>query len=510
MVQNSGARQGECLASTVEAADAAVDVLFIPVSGPDDTIEDLPWLDRASRGEIARARASREFRARLFDVFVTPAGDGCLARRIALVGAGPEAERNAERWRRIAATAGYAARRFGATTAGFLVRGAASPVLAAQHIADGCTAADFDGGVYKERADRADRPLNIVVLVPGAEAGRLAASVTRGRVIAEGANFARGLANEPANVLTPAEFAERVAGAAREAGLGVEVLDETRIRELGMRLLLSVAQGSPLPPRLIVLRHTPDNAPASPVLALVGKGITFDTGGVSIKPADGMERMKDDMAGGAGVAGAMLTLARLDAPFRVIGIIPTAENAVGGRATRPGDVIRGASGTTVEIINTDAEGRLILGDALWYAQQLGATHMVDVATLTGACMVALGRHVSGLFGQPAAWVDTVQAAAEAAGDRVWPMPIYEEAREQLRSEIADIVNSAGRPGGAVTAAAFLREFAGDIPWAHLDIAGTAWAETKEPYQPKGATGVAVRTLTELGLTGGRRRSATTD
>jgi leucyl aminopeptidase len=220
--------------------------------------------------------------------------------------------------------------------------------------------------------------------------------------------------------------------------------------------------------------------------------------------------MKDDMAGGAGVAGAMLALARLQAPFHVIGIIPTAENAVGGRATRPGDVIRGASGTTVEIINTDAEGRLILGDALWYAQQLGATHMVDVATLTGACMVALGRHVSGLFGQPAQWVDTVQVAAETAGDRLWPMPIYEEAREQLRSEIADIVNSAGRPGGAVTAAAFLREFAGDIPWAHLDIAGTAWAETKEPYQPKGATGVAVRTLTELGLTGGRRRPKTTD
>jgi leucyl aminopeptidase len=177
---------------------------------------------------------------------------------------------------------------------------------------------------------------------------------------------------------------------------------------------------------------------------------------------------------------------------------------VSGRATRPGDVIRGASGTTVEVINTDAEGRLVLGDALWYAQQLGATHLVDVATLTGAIVVALGRHVSGLFGQPDSWVHAVREAALSAGDRVWPMPIYEEAREQLKSEIADMINSAGRPGGAVTAAAFLREFVGDVPWAHLDVAGTAWAETKEPYQPKGATGVAVRTLTELGLTGGRR------
>jgi leucyl aminopeptidase len=239
------------------------------------------------------------------------------------------------------------------------------------------------------------------------------------------------------------------------------------------------------------------------VLGLVGKGVTFDSGGISIKPADGMERMKDDMAGGAAVAAAMCALARLEAPFTVIGVIPTTENMPGGRATRPGDVIRGASGKTVEVINTDAEGRLILGDAIWYAQQLGATHLVDVATLTGACVVALGRTVSGLFGQPEAWVDTVRATAARAGDRVWPMPIYEEAKEQLRSEIADMINSAGRPGGAVTAAAFLREFAGDGPWVHLDIAGTAWAESKEPYQPKGATGVAVRVLTELGMTGGR-------
>jgi leucyl aminopeptidase len=172
----------------------------------------------------------------------------------------------------------------------------------------------------------------------------------------------------------------------------------------------------------------------------------------------------------------------------------------GGKATRPGDVLTGASGKTVEVINTDAEGRLILGDALWYARTLGATHLVDVATLTGACMVALGRTVSGLFGQPREWVSTVESAAQRAGDRVWHMPIYEEASEQLRSEIADMVNSAGRYGGAVTAAAFLREFAGDVPWAHLDIAGPAWAETKEPYQPKGPTGVAVRALIELGMT----------
>jgi leucyl aminopeptidase len=216
-----------------------------------------------------------------------------------------------------------------------------------------------------------------------------------------------------------------------------------------------------------------------------------------------MERMKYDMTGGASVAGALCALARLNAPCRIMGIVPIIENMPGGRAMRPGDVVAGASGLTVEINNTDAEGRLILADALWYAQQLGATHLVDIATLTGAILVALGRNVSGLFGQPPTWVDAVRHAASRAGDRVWELPIYEEAREQLRSDIADMVNSAGRPGSAITAAAFLREFAGDRPWAHLDIAGTAWAEAKTAYQAKGPTGVIIRTLIELGMTVGQ-------
>jgi leucyl aminopeptidase len=504
LVGESTSPGGEYRGVTTDAAELAVDVLFVPVFGLDDGLEDVRWADRATRGEIERARATREFRARPFDLFATPVVDaGARARRIALVGAGAPGDLTAERWRRIASTCAHAARRFRASSCAFLLRRAADLPRAAQHVADGLSAAEFDGGVYKHDPDPGPATCAVTIVAPGASAGDVAAAVARGRIIGESANFARALANEPANVLTPVELAGRVEAAARKAGLGVDVLDEPRIHELGMRLLLSVSQGSALPPRVIVLRHDPPDAPAAPVLGLVGKGITFDTGGVSIKPADGMERMKDDMTGGAAVAGALISLARLGAPLRVIGVIASAENMVSGRATRPGDVIRGASGTTVEVINTDAEGRLVLGDALWYAQQLGATHLVDVATLTGAIVVALGRHVSGLFGQPDSWVHAVREAALSAGDRVWPMPIYEEAREQLKSEIADMINSAGRPGGAVTAAAFLREFVGDAPWAHLDVAGTAWAETKEPYQPKGATGVAVRTLTELGLTGGR-------
>ena len=267
-----------------------------------------------------------------------------------------------------------------------------------------------------------------------------------------------------------------------------------------MGMLLGVGRGSAEPPRLVAIRYDPAGAPESPVLGLVGKGITFDTGGISIKPAADMDRMKDDMAGGAAVACAIRALAELNAPIRVIGIIPIAENMPGGRAIRPGDVLKSASGKTVEVINTDAEGRLILGDALWYARQLGATHLVDIATLTGAIGVALGRIASGLFGTPAAFVEHVRDVAERAGDRCWPLPLFDEYKDQLRSEIADMINTGGRLGGAITAALFLKEFTGGLPWIHLDIAGTSWADESKPFMPKGPTGVGVRTLIELAFT----------
>ena len=492
--------------STDPVTDVTAHTLFVPVFGDTDALRDLEWLDAASRGEIRRAREAKVFRGRTCESFSTLLLEGhCGAQRVTLVGAGPASELTAERWRRVAATSGYLAKQAAAESCAFVVRGTDQAVEAAQHVADGVTTAEFEGRSYRTVDPLPKRCIALTVVAPGVDGKALDAAVSRGRVIGECANFTRGLANEPANVLTPAVFADRVASAAKGVGLGVDVLDEARIKELGMGMLLAVSQGSVQPPRVIVIRHEPAGAPSTPVIGLVGKGVTFDTGGVSIKPADGMERMKDDMAGGAAVAGAMLALARLGAPFRAIGVIPSAENMVSGHATRPGDVVRAANGKTVEVINTDAEGRLLLGDALWYSRKLGVTHLVDVATLTGACVVALGRHVSGLMGQPQAWVDTVKSAGAEAGDRLWQLPLYDEVHDQLKSDIADIVNSAGRPGGTITAAGFLREFVDDTPWAHLDIAGTAWAETKEPYQPKGATGVALRTLIELGLTGGQAR-----
>ncbi len=348
----------------------------------------------------------------------------------------------------------------------FVQRAAGSTLEAAasvQAIAEGLLLAAFNADRYKSRDRCAPPPERMtVVAAPGAGApAALEQALERGRILGESSNLARDLCNEPANVLTPSVFADRGAAICREAGLSVEILDEDEIARLQMGLLLGVSQGSAEPPRVLVMTHEPAGAPASPVLGLVGKGITFDTGGISIKPADGMERMKDDMAGGAAVICAMRAIALLDAPIKVIGIVPASENMPGGRATKPGDVLTGAGGKTVEVLNTDAEGRLILGDGLWYAQRLGATHLVDVATLTGACVVALGKAASGLFGAAAALGRRDPPTSSArAGDRAWPMPLYDEYLEQMKSEIADMVNTGGRAAGACTAAMFLKEFAG--------------------------------------------------
>jgi leucyl aminopeptidase len=379
------------------------------------------------------------------------------------------------------------------------LRGRGDAAELAQAVAEGLTLAEFNGGTYKtvEPAPTGSPAWTILVEGSGDVPAAVSAAVARGRVLGDCSNLARDLANEPGNTLTPTEFATRAAAVVADTGVRVDILDETKIAELGMGLLLGVARGSSEPPRLLVFRHDPPGAPDSPVLGIVGKGITFDSGGISIKPADGMERMKDDMAGGAAVACAMRAIALLNAPMRVIGIVPVAENMPGGRAIKPGDILKSAEGRTVEVVNTDAEGRLILGDGLWYARRLGATHLVDVATLTGACVVALGKNASGLFGTPDEWVDRVRRVANQAGDRVWPMPMFEEYREQLKSEIADFTNTGGRPGGASTAATFLKEFTGGLPWVHIDVAGTAWAEEARPFLPKGPSGVGVRTLASL-------------
>ena len=488
------------------------DLLAVPVLGDSatDDLADLPGLDHASGGAIGRARASGEFRTARHDAFVVHlAGETWRAARVALIGAppGPSPDSDTDHARRLrdaAAVAGRLARARRLGHVAFVCRGPGPATDLAQAAAEGLVMGSYRDTRYKtdaaaetDGASDAGPPAGAILPPDGSAVGGLREAVRRGVTLGDATNVARLLANEPSNILTPRVFAEQAVEAVEAAGIATDVLDETAIADLGMGLFLGVARGSREPPRLLVMRYDPPGAPPEPVLGLVGKGVTFDSGGISIKPASGMEWMKSDMAGGAAVVGAMRAIGRQGARRRVIGVVPMTENMPGGRAIRPGDILTGAGGTTVEVINTDAEGRLILGDALWYARQQGATHLVDVATLTGACVIALGHAASGLFARPAGWSTAVRTAADRAGERVWPMPLYEDYREQLRSEMADLMNVGGRAAGACTAASFLEMFTDGLPWAHLDIAGTAWIEKARDDAAAGATGVMVRTLAAL-------------
>jgi leucyl aminopeptidase len=478
----------EFTTSRAKPSDLDADVVVIPVfqDGPSDRDA---W-DAACDGDILASYQRGEFSAKPAEQ-LSAQPSGWRARRLLLVGVGTRAGFSPERARRAGTAATLTARLQRRGRVALAVPEGWSDA-AIESLVEGVVLGNFDNGHYKSKHEGRF----FIARVEVAADRDIAASVARAQRLGEAANAARVLINEPGNYLDPHGLVTRAQAMLSVPGVTTEILDEHRLEELGMGLLLGVGQGSASPPRLLVARYEPADAPASPVLALVGKGITFDTGGISIKPSEGLERMKDDMAGGATVVAALRTIALEQLPIRVMALVPSAENMLSGRAIRPGDVLRGASGLTVEVNNTDAEGRLILGDALWYAKQLGATHIIDIATLTGAIVVALGKTTTGLFGTEG-WRDVVQAAAERAGEKVWPMPLFEEYREPLKSEIADLLNSPGRAGGAVTAAMFLKEFVGTTAWAHLDIAGTAWAEDASPWMTKGATGVMTRTLVEV-------------
>jgi leucyl aminopeptidase len=369
-----------------------------------------------------------------------------------------------------------------------------------QVIAEGALAANFESDKYK--TDKKDaKSIDVITIAgfPDQEHSAAEKGLARGGIIAESLNFTRDLVNEPSNKLTPKILAEKATAMAKEAGLAVDVLDEKRIADLKMGALLSVAQGSVEPPRMMVVTYTPENLkPGAPVIGLVGKAVTFDTGGISIKPSDGMEKMKYDMAGGATMLGVMRALAALKPSVKVICVVPSTENMPGGRAQKPGDIQTAMSGKTIEVLNTDAEGRLILADGIHYAKQLGATHLIDAATLTGAIVVALANVNVGVFGSEQAFTDKLLASSKAVGEKMWQMPIDDDYREFIKGTVADIQNiGSGKGGGAITGAMFIKEFTGDTPWIHLDIAGTAWNDDAKPWLAKGPTGVALRTLVHL-------------
>ncbi len=372
---------------------------------------------------------------------------------------------------------------------------AADPAQAASFVVEGAIAGTIDATLYRTEPDKPVVTEAVVVLAQAGDVtfdtAALEAGARRGEIVGEAVNVARRMALTPGNDMTPTHMAERAREVAETAGLAVEVIDEDRMRELGMGALLGVSAGSDQPAKLIVLRY--DGNPGSDErLALVGKGLTFDSGGISIKAAENMHEMKYDMSGGAGVIGAMLAIGRLKPQINVIGIVPSSENLPGPRAMKPGDILRAMNGKTIEVLNTDAEGRLILADALAYAKTLGATKIVDAATLTGAMVVALGHAASGAMSNDQAFADEFLAAANASGERYWQMPLYEEYTTAVKSEIADLRNSAGRAAGSLTAASFLKSFVGDTPWIHLDIAGTAYLDSESSFLAKGPTGTPVR------------------
>jgi leucyl aminopeptidase len=464
--------------------------------------------DATVKSAAAAVLTSGEFKASANETLLLHAPAGLAAKRLLLVGVGKVAKATAHSVRSAAGTAVRFAKPRAIRNVAFALPVAAElpPGPCSRAITEGALLADYDPDTY--RSDRKDQSIYDFTLV--GIAGQSAAAVelahAEGIIIAESQNFARELVNEPGNKLTPTILGQRAAAMAETNGLKSEVYSAEKLHELKMGAFWSVSQGSEEPPALIVLTYEPEGYDAAtytgPVLGLVGKGITFDTGGISIKPAEKMELMKYDMAGSAAMLGAMAAIGRLKPKVKVISVVCSAENMPDGKAQKPGDVQTAMPfsadepGKTIEIINTDAEGRLVLADGLTYARQLGCTHLIDAATLTGACVVALGPVYSGGFSNDDETFNKFMAALDISGEKVWRLPIGDEYYEQIRSDIADIKNTGGRWGGASTAAQFLQVFADETPWIHLDIAGMAWYEDTKPFIAKGPSGFGVRSILE--------------
>jgi leucyl aminopeptidase len=463
-------------------ADAVAFVIYESEPAPGELKSASAWLDEL--------HSSGEFSGKADELAILHQPSGLHAKRLVCVGGGKRATFDL---RRCVATVVRALKQKGVKRLAWYLNGA-DP----EAIAEGAIIGNFEVDVHKTaNQGKSLDAFYVIAATNGAEIDR---AFERGCILAESQNFSRDLANEPANLMTPSILAERARIMAAEVGLDCEILDQDRMRQLGMGSLLGVAQGSAEPPFLIVIRYTPATpSKSADHLALIGKGVTFDTGGVSIKPADGMEKMKYDMAGGAAVLGAMRAIAKLKPSIPVTAFVPTVENMVGSRAQRPGDIVKSLDGKTIEVLNTDAEGRLILIDAITYAKRGGCTHLIDAATLTGAIVVALGHVHTGAFTNNEALLGRVMGTARAEGEKMWHMPLDDDYKDLLKSAFADLANIGGRWGGAISAAWFLKEFAGDTPWVHLDIAGTAWLDDAKPSMAKGPTGVCVRTFAKLAL-----------
>ncbi len=454
-------------------------------------------VDKALGGQISDLIASGDFKGKLNDTALLYTRGEVPAKRVLIVGLGKQEQFDLDKVRQVAATAARKARSLGITQYATILHGAGAAgldaAMAAQALAEGTILSQyrFTQHMTEKKNGEDERELEKVSIVVMSDetAQQAKEGAAAGVQIAEAVNWARDLVNQPANYATPSILADEARRMAKAYGLKFQALGPAEMRTLGMGALLGVAQGS-------AQEYNGRSDDTAPVV-LIGKGLTFDSGGISIKPSEGMEKMKGDMAGAAAVFGAMRAAAALKVPRRIIGLVPATENMPSGTAYKPGDVVKAITGKTIEVISTDAEGRLILADALGYAQRYRPAGVVDLATLTGACVVALGTIAAGLFSNDDALAARIEAASKTTNEKVWRMPLWDEYAEQIKSDVADVKNTGGRPAGSITAAKFLEKFAEDMPWAHLDIAGPAAVEKDSPYQPKGGTGFGVRLLVQM-------------
>jgi leucyl aminopeptidase len=489
--------QVEAKAGRVEA-EAAEALVLTHCEGEPLAKQDAAVLDQALGGVLRDLVQSKEFEGKANEVMLVHTQGKVPAKRIILVGLGKKKDLGLDHIRQ---ALGHAAKRVRQAKAGsFTValpsvtpRGS-SPIDVGQAMAEGAILGTYQFTVY--RSEPANREIgSMTILAPQkAQTRPLIEGIRRGVATAEATVFVRDLCNHPSNVMTPTKIAHEAKTVAKETGVSVKILEQKEMEALGMGALLGVAKGSHEPPKFIILQYHGSKKKDERPVVLVGKTITFDTGGISLKPAENMEQMKADMTGGAEVLATIRAAARLKLPLNLISILPVAENMPGGRAMRPGDVVKTLSGKTVEVQNTDAEGRLILSDGLAYATRFKPAALIDIATLTGACVVALGQFAIGMFGTDARLKESIRRAGLRAGEPVWEMPLWDEYSEQLKSDVADMRNIGGRGGGMITAALFLSKFVGDSPWVHLDIASTDWSERERAYIPKGPTGIGTRLL----------------
>ncbi len=457
-------------------------------------------LDRASKGWIRRLLALGDFKGKPGEILVQRTMGALAPGRLMLVGLGKTEKLTLEHWRAAVSKAAQACRTLSVEEFGVSLQDPPNLELGKEAMA----AAAVEGALlglyrfkgYKKEASEDTDPGQMVLLPGGRPGGRMARVVEEAVSVCEAVYWVRDLVSQPSNHLTPRDLAQQAALMAKSEGVHCTVLEEDQLRSLNMGGILGVASGSQEPPRLIVLEYG-KGFKASPTLALVGKGITFDSGGISLKPAEKMDQMKDDMAGGAVVLGVLKAVAKLKLPLHLVGVIPATENMPSGSAYKPGDVLTSFSGKSIEVSNTDAEGRVILADALSYSLRYKPDLIIDLATLTGACIVALGDQIAGLMGTHQEAMEKLRKASEITGEDVWPLPLKEEYEELIKSDVADVKNAGGREAGAIQGALFLRKFVGETPWIHLDIAGPVWTDKDRPYRPKGATGFGVRLLVEF-------------